>query len=75
MWSGGLICFGLVNVADRLRSFGQGDEERVVDVLIVCVFSFCQHLKNKQSCKVLSTLTINSTQSIYTYFSLVEYFV
>lgn len=35
----GLTCFGLLSVADRLRSFGQGDENGIVNVLIICSFS------------------------------------
>lgn len=46
--SGGLTRFGLLSVADRLRSFAQGDEERVVDVLIIGFFSLPQHLESEE---------------------------
>lgn len=65
----GPTCFGLRSMADRLRSFGQGDEERIVNVLIICFFSLSQHLKHTQHDKHLATQMKNSTESLEPYFS------
>lgn len=51
----GLACFCLLNQAG-LRSFGQGDEERIVNVLIICFFPLSQHLKKYTICQALATL-------------------
>lgn len=65
MWTGagqsqGRTCFGSWSVADRLRSFGQGDEERIVNVLIICFFSLSQHLQREKN-----MTSVNNTAEKY----------
>lgn len=47
--------FGLLSLAEELRSFGQGDEERIVDVLVVSFLSLFQHLKHTWATRVRAT--------------------
>lgn len=49
--AGEAFCFDLLVLRgdDRSRSFGQGDEEGVVDVLVVSVLTLPQHLENTRT--------------------------